>query len=175
MSTWARALREGMVTGGFASVASAAALAFAGWRECGRAAAPMNAVSHWIWDRESLQADEPTARHTITGYLVHHGASVFWGTLHARAWGMHDGNKRPVPALAGAAVASAVACFVDYRLTPERLTPGFEHRLSTRSMALVYASFGLGLAAGSMMLRRRRERASRPRPEAPPRRPSPAS
>ena len=175
MNPWKRALREGLVTGSMASITSAIALVLAGRRENGHAAAPVNAVSHWAWDRESLAADEPTARHTLTGYLVHHGASVFWGTLHARAWGMHERNKRPVPAAAGAAVASAVACFVDLRLTPGRLTPGFEHRLSRRSMALVYASFGLGLVLGSELLRRQAGRASRPPRAAPRPPPNPAS
>jgi hypothetical protein len=155
MEKWKRALREGWVAGSIASVASMAALVLAGRRETRHAAAPVNAVSHWVWDREALRADAPSARHTLVGYLVHHGASVFWGTLHARAWGMHQGNKRPAPAVAGAAVASALACFVDLRMTPRRLTPGFENRVSKRSLALVYACFALGLAAGSMATRRR--------------------
>jgi len=162
MNPWTRALREGLVTGSIASVASTIVLALAGRRENGHAAAPVNAVSHWFWDRESLDVDEPTARHTLTGYLVHHGASVFWGTLHARAWGLHERNKRPLPAVAGCVAASAVACFVDYNLTPRRLTPGFEHRLSRRSMALVYAGFGAGLLLGTQLLRRRAAPASRP-------------
>lgn len=155
MREFMRALREGFVAGSVASVASAVALAWCGRRETRHAAAPINAVSHWLWDRESLCADEPSVRHTLTGYAVHHGASIFWGTVHAAAWGMQQRNKRPAAALAGAAGAAALACFVDYRLTPRRLKPGFEHRLSTRSLALVYASFGLGLAAGSMALRER--------------------
>lgn len=153
MNAWKRALREGLFAGSIASVASAMALAACGRRETGHAAAPVNAVSHWVWDHESLAADQPTARHTLTGYLVHHGASVFWATLYARAWGWREEAKRPVPALAGAAVASAVACCVDYRLTPDRLTPGFEHRLSLRSLAFVYACFALGLAGGNIALR----------------------
>lgn len=164
MNTWMRALREGWFTGSVASVASTAVLAALGRREIGHAAAPVNAVSHWVWDRESLRADGATARHTLTGYLVHHGASVFWATLYARAWGWRDEAKRPLPALAGAAVASAVACCVDFKATPERLTPGFEHRLSLRSLALVYASFALGLAAANVALGARREAQKRIRP-----------
>lgn len=70
--------------------------------------------------------------------------------MHARAWGCRPQAKRPLAALAGGAAASALACFVDYRLTPQRLTPGFEHRLSSRAMFAVYACFALGLAIGSM-------------------------
>ena len=40
---------------------------------------------------------------------------------------------------------AALACFVDYKMTPERLQPGFEKRLSTPSLFMVYASFGAAL------------------------------
>jgi hypothetical protein len=158
MSPWEKALCEGAVTGSVASFASALALVAAGRRENGDGAAPMNAVSHWVWGDAAFREGGPSWRNTLTGYLVHHSASIFWGTLHARAWGMRADAKRPLPALAGGAAASAIACFVDYRLTPHRFTPGFEHRLSTRSMLLVYTCFGLGLAAGSMALTRKRSK-----------------
>lgn len=154
MDGWKRALREGAITGSAASIASALALAQCGRREDGHAAAPVNAVSHWVWRDESLRADRPSLRHTGVGLLVHHLASIFWATLHARAWGWREQARRPVPALAGAAAVSAVACLVDYRCTPERLRPGYEHRLSLRSLGLVYLCFGLGLAGASMALRR---------------------
>lgn len=173
MHSWRDALREGVVAGTAASLASAAALALAGRREDGRAAAPLNAVSHWFFGRKAFRKDGPSARHTLTGYAVHHGASVFWATLHSRAWGMRQANKQPLRALAGGAAASALACFVDYRLTPQRLTPGFEQRLSRPALAAVYLCFGLGLAAGSMALRRR-SAPSGPTGEAPRRRPRPA-
>lgn len=151
MSPWKQALREGAIAGSVASVASAAALVVAGRHENGHAAAPVNAISHWIWDRPALYKNRPSLRHTLVGYLVHHGASIFWGTLHARAWGCRPQAKEPGPAVAGAAAAAAVACFVDYRLTPRRLTPGFEHRLSLKSMTAVYVCFALGLALGSIL------------------------
>ena len=47
---------------------------------------------------------------------------------------------------------SAVACFVDFHLTPPRLTPGFEHRLSHRSLAAVYGAFAVGLAVGALLV-----------------------
>jgi hypothetical protein len=167
MSGWKRAMKEGLVSGSVASLTSTAALAMAGRRENGHAAAPVNAISHWLWDHEALRRNAPSLRHTLTGFLVHHGASLFWATLYARAWGDRPQAARPVPALAGAAVAASVACFVDFRMTPRRLTPGFEHRISLRSMATVYACFALGLAAGSLAMRRSRQ-AARARPEAAP-------
>lgn len=153
MSTWNQALREGAVSGSVASLLSAAALALAGRRQNGTAAAPVNAISHWVWDRPALREDRTTARHTLAGYLIHHAASVWWGAWHAKAWGTRPAAKRPGPALAGAAAAAAVACFVDLRMTPRRLTPGFEHRLSPAAMLAVYGCFALGLALGSMAVR----------------------
>jgi hypothetical protein len=54
-----------------------------------------------------------------------------------------------------AAATSVLACFVDYRLTPDRLTPGFEKRLSRRSLFVVYALFAAGLAAGTLLQTRK--------------------
>lgn len=166
MSSWKPALREGAISGSVASLASAAFLLLAGHRECRHPAAPVNAISHWIWDRPALSENATSARHTLAGYLIHHAASVWWGVWHAKAWGTRAPAKRLAPALAGGAAAAAVACFVDYRLTPERLTPGFEHRLSTAAMIGVYACFGLGLALASMAVAAPKERSEQERPRA---------
>jgi hypothetical protein len=155
MPTWKQAIREGLVSGSLASVLSAAYLAWAGWRR-GQPAAPVNAVSHWFFGDRSLRQDEPSLLYTLTGYLTHHAASLFWGVLHAKAWGAREQAKRPIPAAAGAITAAGVACFVDYQLTPKRLTPGFEHRLGRPEMANVYACFALGLALGSLLMAKRR-------------------
>src|SRR5690606_8083831 len=50
------------------------------------------------------------------------------------------------PVLITAAAVAAGACLVDLRCTPQRLTPGFERRLSPSSLFVVYAAFGIGLA-----------------------------
>jgi hypothetical protein len=154
MPTWKQAWREGLVTGSLASVLSTAYLAWAGWRR-GQPAAPVNAVSHWFFGDPALRQDPATTRYTLTGYLVHHGASLFWAVLHAKLWGARRQAKKPLPAAAGAAAVAGVACFVDFQLTPKRLTPGFEHRLGQPEIAKVYAWFALGIALGSLMLRRR--------------------
>ena len=154
MSTWKEAWREGVVSGSVASLLSTAYLLWAGRRRS-TPAAPVNAVSHWFFGDAALREDEPTLLYTLTGYLVHHGASVFWGVLHAKAWGARQGAKKPLPAAAGAVAAAGVACLVDYRLTPKRLTPGFEHRLARPEMANVYACFALGLMLGSMLMKKR--------------------
>ena len=136
MTTWKEALREGAVAGSIASILSGAYLAWRGWKR-GETAAPVNAVSHWFFGDRALREDEPSLLFTLTGYLTHHGASIFWGVLHAKFWGAKPAHNAPLPAVVGAAGASAVACFVDYQLTPKRLTPGFEHRLGRPEMANV--------------------------------------
>ena len=154
MTTWKLALREGAVTGSFASLCSAGYLAWAGHLR-GRTAAPLNAVSHWVFGDRSLVQDRPSWLYTVVGYLTHHTASIFWGVLYAKAWGARPEAKRPVPAVVGAAAAAGVACFVDYQLTPRRFTPGFEHRLGRPELAKVYAFFALGLLVGTLATRRR--------------------
>lgn len=154
MITWKQALREGLVSGSLASILSGAYLALAGGRRS-EPAAPLNAVSHWIFGDRALREDEPRPLYTATGYLIHHAASIFWGTLHAKAWGAREEAKKPLPAAAGAIVAAGAASFVDYRLTPKRLTPGFEHRLGRPEMMNVYACFALGLAIGSILMKKR--------------------
>ena len=147
-------MREGLVSGSLASLFSAAYLAWAGWRR-GVPAAPVNAVSHWFFGDRSLVQDEPSWRYTLTGYFTHHVAGIFWGVLHAKLWGTKAIAKQPLPAAAGAVAAAGIACFVDYQLTPRRLTPGFEHRLAKPDMTAVYACFALGLLAGSLLTRKR--------------------
>jgi hypothetical protein len=154
MITWKQALREAAVSGSIASVLSAAYLVRAGERR-DQPAAPVNAVSHWFFGRRSLQRDEPSLLYTLTGYLTHHAASLFWAAIHAKLWGARQEAKRPLPAAAGAVAAAGAACFVDYQLTPKRFTPGFEHRLARPEMARVYACFALGLMIGSLLMKKR--------------------
>ncbi|RDD94451.1 hypothetical protein DTW89_05215 [Acidovorax sp. BoFeN1] len=147
-STITRALTAGTV----ASLFSAAALMVCGRRETGSSAAPINAVSHWYWREEALYFRQTDIKHTLLGYLTHHGASVFWGALFAAALHGRPAARNPGAVLAGSMATSAAACFVDFQLTPERLTPGFEHRLSHRSLAAVYGSFAVGLAVGALLV-----------------------
>lgn len=150
--TWNTALKEGCVSGSLASLLSTAVMAAAGHRQAGSAAAPVNAVSHWLWGDESLREDRADLRHTLTGYITHHLAAVFWATLYARVRGR---PARTVPeALAGALATSATAAAFDYTLVPRRLTPGFEHRLSMAPLAATFGALGIGMALGALLLRK---------------------
>ena len=61
----------------------------------------------------------------------------------------------PAAAFGSALVVSAVAAAVDYGATPKRFTPGWEYVLSKRAMAVAYAAMAFGLAAGTLVARRR--------------------
>jgi hypothetical protein len=148
-----RALAQGVVAGSLAAGTSTIALMALGRRQAGSAAAPVNAVSHWYWGGKALRTARTDVSHTALGYLTHHGAAVFWATLYA-AVSRNMPSSRSLPGVAvGSLATSAVACLVDYQLTPKRLTPGFEHHLSRSSMAVVYAAFAAGLAAGAFIMR----------------------
>jgi hypothetical protein len=152
MDTWKIALREGAVAGTVATVVSTALLAVIGQRENASAVAPVNAVSHWLWGDESLHADGADLRHTLTGFVTHHLAAVFWASLYSLLHGHRDRAKTPVQAVAGGIATSAVAYAVDYHVVPQRLTPGWEHRMGPRSLALTYGSLAVGFALGALLL-----------------------
>ncbi|MFB9241407.1 hypothetical protein IV454_07585 [Massilia antarctica] len=154
MDTWKSATQRGLVSGATASLLSTAALAALGELTDGSSFGPTNAISHWLWGDKATRRDGASLRYTLTGYLIHHASATFWAVLFERLMGRQQGRKDALATLQAAAAASAVACFVDYQITPERLKPGFETRLSRPSLALVYAAFGLGLAAGALLLRR---------------------
>jgi len=158
------ALRTGLIAGAFASVASTMMLALRGRSEVGSITAPTNATSHWLWERKALAARSPSWRYTGLGYVIHHGSATFWALLYAWLWA----HRRPQPesasqSLASAGVATAAAFAIDYAVTPKRFTPGFEHHLSKRSMAAVYATFAVGLAVGcAVALKDRSDTAGNP-------------
>lgn len=150
-------LRTGLIAGTTASLLSTLALSLTGRWEARSYSAPTNAISHWLWRARALHVDRPTWRHTGLGYAIHHGTSTLWALLYAGLYGNRLSARSAPGALAGAAVASALACAVDYTLTPQRLRPGFEHHLSKRAIALAYAGCALGLAAGCLMANRGRQ------------------
>jgi hypothetical protein len=153
---WKQALREGAVAGSAASLLSTAALAALGRRQAGSVPGPLNAASHWLWGEESLRENRFTWRHTLTGLLTQHAASIMWATLYSRVYGHREEAKRLPNAIAGGIATSAVAYVVDYTITPKRLTPGYEHRLDGTGMLGVYVALAIGFTAGALALRGRR-------------------
>ncbi len=50
-----------------------------------------------------------------------------------------------------AAGVAAAAYLIDYHVIPKRLTPGFEKRLSGKSMCAIFAALAIGLAARDVL------------------------
>lgn len=155
MKKWQVVLTQSVLSGSLASIFSTAVLAIAGRRQAGSAIAPINAVSHWRWGHEALHRESIDLPHTGLGYLTHHMSSIFWAGLYAGLCRNAPASRSAPGIIAGAVGATAVAYVVDYQLVPKRLTPGFEHQLSTDAMVAVYAAIALGLAAGALAMRDR--------------------
>lgn len=156
MKSWDLAFRDAVATGSAASIASTIALAAASNREAGHPAAALNSTSHWLWGDERARTNEVSLRHTGVGFATHHASAYFWALLHERYVGDWAEQSTPAAVAAGLATA-AVACTIDYTVTPHRLTPGFELRLSRPAMAVGYVAFGLGIAAVAIERSRRRQ------------------
>jgi hypothetical protein len=151
MKTWRQARRDGAVSGSIASLLSTTALVVCGQREAGSPAAPTNAISHWFWGDHAAAHDEADKRHTLVGYAIHHGASTLWAVLYEKWFGELAQKNRIGAAALGAAAVSGLACFVDYQMTPRRLRPGYEMRLSRTALFWVYAGVGMGFLLSSAL------------------------
>lgn len=141
-----------LVAGTLASTLSGLVLVWRSRSDTGGLAAAVNAPSHWLWGREAIAADQIDVKHTVVGTLVHWLSGLFWALGYEALRGRRRGT---VGALRDAAAITGVAAVTDLAMVPERLTPGFEHRLSRRSLCGVYASFAVGLAMAAVLTRPR--------------------
>jgi hypothetical protein len=153
MKHWKLAMRRAAVSGTLAGVLSAILLAARGKGETNRVLVHINIISHWLWDEDADRRDGASLKYTATGYLIHHASATFWALLHELVFRRTLDRRQIKATLQAAAATTVVACVTDYQLTPPRLRPGFERRLSAGSLLLVYAAFGAGLAAGSLLSR----------------------
>ena len=147
-----------MESGTVASLTSTAALTLLGWLEERRPAAPNNGPSQWIWGEAEAYEKRPTLRHTLVGYGVHQATSVFWAMVHVKVFGASDVPSIRGETLVKGLITAGLALLVDYTITPRRFRPGFDKHLSKPSVAIVYAAFGFGLAAGESLRALRRGR-----------------
>jgi hypothetical protein len=139
-----------------AGALSFGALAGRGRAETGSSAAPLNAVTHWLFGSRALRVNRADLRHTALGALVHFGSSMFWAVFYDRLVCRRQPPPGTATLVTSALGVTALAAVTDFKLVPERLTPGFEHRLSKRSLVLTYALFAAGLALGGIAAQRMR-------------------
>lgn len=143
-------IERALVSGTIAGTAIVVAAALAGKRETSSYAAPINATSHILWGGVAAQKDRLSWKYTGAGLLLNHAAAVFWAACYEKLMSgrARRGTARP---LLGGALVSAAAYVTDYHLVPKRLTPGYEERLSGKSLALIYGVLALGLAARDLL------------------------
>ena len=148
--SWRETLQDALVTGSIVCVATVATAAIRGMTDSGSAFAPINATSHVVYGPKAGDVDVPDFKHTMLGLAINAGASVFWATLYERLFG-RAGNRGDVSrSLLGGGVVAALAYLVDYHLVPKRLTPGWEERVSGRSLGIIFGAMGLSLPMRSI-------------------------
>lgn len=151
-------MRDALISGSLACLATLAAAAYCGARRNGNAVAPINATSHVVWGDEAGRAPLPDVKHTVPGVAINEGACVFWAAFYEKAFGRAADRGAIATAIAGGGAIASLAYLVDYHLVSRRLTPGWELHLDRRSLAIVYAALALSLPLRGLL-----RRAFRPR------------
>ena len=130
------------------TVGTTAAVALCGVSELRNAAAPLNAISHIVWGEEATRRDAVSVKHTLVGTVLNAAAMCAWSAFHQILFRPHRRRPTVVGALARGTATAGIAYVVDYHVVPKRLTPGFEERLSGRSLFAIYAALAASLAIG---------------------------
>jgi hypothetical protein len=155
MKTWRHAIHDAAITGSLAGVATAACAAICGKLESGSALAPLNAVSHVLWGSRAANVETATLTETVPGLAINEGASLFWATCYEKGFGELADRGNVGPAVLGGAAVAMLAYLTDYHLVPKRLTPGWEHRVSKRSLAVIYVALAASLPLRGLLASRR--------------------
>ncbi len=141
-------VRNTLISAGLTTVGTTLVTALLGRQEAGSAAAPLNATSHIVYGDEAARHDELSVEYTLVGGLLNASAMIGWAALQELVLGRWVRRGGPERAAAAGVATSAVAYVTDYHVVPERLTPGFEKRLSPVSLAIVYGVLAATLAVG---------------------------
>jgi hypothetical protein len=146
MSETRKLYKDALISGAVASVLSAVVLASCGQIENRKPAGPINGPSQWVHGRAAASVRNPSLRHTLIGFVIHHVTATGWALLHERVFGSRKAQQTFPARLARATLTATVANVVDFQLTPKRLQPGFDIQLNRKSLLAVYAAFAIGLA-----------------------------
>lgn len=153
--SWGNALRHAVPGGTLAAAVIALTAGALGKVENGRAIAPINAISHMLWGDHAALRVKPSLKYTGTGLALNEAASIFWTVIYEKFFGLAARRGNVAKAIAGGAVVAAAAYVTDYHIVPKRLTPGFEKRLSGRSLFGIYAAMALSLGVGALLAKKR--------------------
>lgn len=136
-----------------ASVATTAAVAVCGQVEDGNGIAPLNAISHILWGESAAREGAASIDHTLAGVGLNTAAITAWSAVYELCFGVTARKGDVRAAFVGGISTAGLAYFTDYYVVPKRLTPGFEKRLSSVSMFVVYSTLALTLPLSSWMMR----------------------
>lgn len=140
-----------MRTASTTTIATTTATAVCGAIENGNPTAALNAVSHMIWGEGAAHRDGLSAKYTGSGAALNSAAMLSWAAFHHLVFRPHENRARPIEALARGVATAGIAYVVDYHVVPARFTPGFEKRLSNRSLFVIYAALASSLAIGDRL------------------------
>jgi|SRR5690606_18648545 len=156
MKSTQQALKDSIIPALTADLAAMAMVSSRGRKDSHSGMAPINSTSHVLWGAEAGRVDGFSARHSLPGLMINAGAGLWWAVVYQKLFGELADRRGPVTALAGGLATAALAYVVDYKLVPKRLTPGWELRISDKSLYLSLAAMGIGLGIGSILSRRYR-------------------
>lgn len=155
MKRWRQAIADSVIPGVVAGMAITLTAAWRGRTDSGSAAAPINAATRVFRGDRAAAVARATLRHTVPGVLINMAAATFWAAVMQKLFGAAIDRRAAPAALLGAAATAGMAYVTDYKLVPERVTPGYEKRVSRRSLLVIFGAFAAGLAAGAHLGRRR--------------------
>lgn len=141
--------KTALIAGASATAATTLTVALAGVVEQGSPWPALNSISKMVRGNHAPWRDDVSWKFTGTGALLNTAAVFSWAAVYAVLRGRRTRTDYVRAVTAGAAT-SALAYVIDYHIVPDRLTPGFEKRLSDRSLGLIYAALALGLAASEL-------------------------
>ena len=118
--------------------------------------APLNAVAHIPFGDKAFAEDGASLKYTFTGTALNVAAVASWAALYELTFGRAARRGNTMAGVLGGPAIAALAYAIDYFVVPKRLTPGFEERLSGRSMFGIYAVLGATLPVASLLFGRRK-------------------
>ena len=148
---------DGLWNGALAAATTTAAAALSGEIEDGKPLGPINAVSHILWGDRAARRTGPSTKYTASGLLLNAAAVTSWAVLQELIFCWQHRRKSIGQALAEGATTAGIAYVTDYHLVPERFTPGFEKRVSNKSLAGIYAVLAVSLGVGAYLRSRSKD------------------
>jgi hypothetical protein len=156
MKRWDQIAANTLESGAIASVATGVMAAACGNAEQGNAIAPINAISHILWGDQAARQNALSITYTGSGLALNTAAVTMWAGVHEMIFGEAVDDGQVAASVLGGAAVAGIAYVIDYHLVPERLMPGFEKRLSAKSLFLIYGALAASLGLGRLILKDRR-------------------